>query len=58
MQTLKKIQARLLDHGNYADIARKVGCTRSYIQAIAAGSKINPSYQMLKRIAEALEVKE
>ena len=51
--TLEEIQESLRDK-NLSDIAKQVRVTRSYIHAIAKGKRINPSYEMIKRLSQVL----
>lgn len=53
MMTLEEIQEALAGK-NLSEIARKVGVTRSYIHALATGKRLNPSYEMVKKLSDAL----
>jgi transcriptional regulator with XRE-family HTH domain len=54
MLTIEDIQEKLRDR-NLAEVARAAGVTRSYISAIASGKRVNPSYEMLKKLSEVLQ---
>lgn len=54
MLTLEEIQARLASHPNLSELSRQVGLTRSYLSALALGKRLNPSYDTLKKLSEAL----
>lgn len=51
-QVIEKLQGM-----NYAQVAKDVGVTRSYICAIANKKRVNPSYEMIKRLSDYLEAK-
>lgn len=56
MLTLEKVQEKLNKPGvNHAEIARLAGLTRSYINALSKGVRLNPTYNTIKNIAFALE---
>lgn len=55
MKTLEEIQEQLLLM-NRAKVAEKAGLTRSYVNAIAKGDRLNPTYSTLKKINDAIEV--
>jgi len=52
---LDEIKRRLREHGNYADIARRVHMTRTYIKYIATGERANPTIHTLTKIMVALD---
>lgn len=54
MQTLDEIVKQLQDR-NHSEIARKAGLTRSYVNAIAKGKHLNPRYETLVKLNEALK---
>lgn len=54
MLTIEEIKQELQGK-NYSEIARKSNLTRSYISAIAAGKHMNPRYETIKKISEALK---
>lgn len=54
MLTIEEIREKLRDK-NHADIARDLKVTRSYVNAIANGVRVSPSYEMLKRLSDLLE---
>ena len=53
MLTLEEIQERLSDR-NLSEVARRIGVTGAYLSAIKRGVKVNPSYEMIKKLSEAL----
>lgn len=54
MITVEKL-AEMLKGKNHAEIAAKVGVTRSYINQIANGGRVNPSLQLANKILKAVE---
>ena len=56
MKTLQEIR-ELLAGKNLAKVGREVGLSRAYIQMIATGKRLNPSYSVVKRISDYLEDK-
>jgi predicted transcriptional regulator len=54
MLTIEQVSEKLKDK-NYSEVAKCVGVTRSYIQAIANGVKVNPSYGVVFKIWQCLE---
>lgn len=53
MLTLEEIVKRL-ETRNMSKIARDIGVTGAYLSAIKNGKKINPSYETIKKLSEAL----
>ena len=53
MLTLETI-IKELQGKNYAEIARLANLTRAYVSAIAAGKHLNPRYETIKKISDAL----
>lgn len=53
MHTLDEI-VKQLQGKNHSEIARKAGVTRAYVNAIANGKHLNPRYETIKKISEAL----
>lgn len=53
MLELNEIIKRLKDR-NLSEVGRRIGMTRSYLSAVAAG-KFKPSYDNLKKISDYLE---
>lgn len=49
-QTVKALKAT-----NKKKMARDIGVTQVYLQAISDGVRVNPSYVMLKKISDYLE---
>lgn len=54
MKTIEEIQESLTNM-NHAAVAKKTGLTRAYINAIAKGKRLNPTYITLKKINDAIE---
>jgi len=54
MKTLEEIQEQLQLMNN-ARIADKAGLTRAYVNALANGTRLNPTYNTLKKINDAIE---
>lgn len=54
MRTLDEIIEQLQGK-NHSEIARKAGVTRAYVNAIANGKHLNPRYETIKKLSEALE---
>lgn len=53
MMSIEEIIKRL-DGKNYSEIARKSRLTRSYVSAIASGKHLNPRYETVRKISEAI----
>lgn len=53
MMTIEEIR-EALQGKNYAEIARKTNLTRAYISAISNGKHLNPRYETIKKLSEAL----
>lgn len=53
MMTLEDIKKKL-EGKNYSEVARKAGITRAYVSAIMAGKHLNPRYETIKKLSEAL----
>lgn len=53
MMTLEEIKKRMQGK-NYSEIARRAGITRAYVSAIMAGKHLNPRYETIKKLNEAL----
>lgn len=53
MHTLDEI-VKQLQGKNHSEIARKAGVTRAYVNAIANRKHLNPRYETIKKISEAL----
>lgn len=53
MLTIEEIREKLKGE-NYSAVARKAKLTRAYVSAIAAGKHLNPRYETVKKISEAL----
>lgn len=54
MMTIEEVAEKLAEK-NRSEVARAVGATRSYINAIANGIRVNPSYEMIKKLSDYLE---
>lgn len=54
MLTIEQIRKKLQDE-NAAEIARIIGVTRAYVSAIKNGNRVNPSYEVIKRLSDLLE---
>lgn len=54
MLTLEQIKERLSDK-NLSEVARRIGVTGAYLSAIVRGSKVNPSYEIVKKLSDYLE---
>lgn len=54
MLTIEELSEKLKGR-NYSEVAKCVGVTRSYIRAIAVGVKVNPSYEVMKKIHDCLQ---
>ena len=55
MMTLEQIQENLKDK-NLTVVANSIGgVTSAYLSAIRNGTRINPSYEMLRKISNYLE---
>jgi predicted transcriptional regulator len=54
MKTLADIRQELQGR-NLAEVGRGVGLTRAYLWKIRAGEKVNPSYEVVKRLSDYLE---
>lgn len=54
MQSLEDI-VKKLQGSNHSEIARESGLTRAYVNAIAKGKHLNPRYETVKKLSEALE---
>lgn len=56
LMTMEQIREKLNDPDiNQADVARKVGCTRAYINFLKEGRRDNPSMRMVEKLSEALD---
>ena len=53
MKTLEQV-INELQNKNHAEVASKAGLTRSYVNAIAKGKHLNPRYETVKKISDAL----
>ena len=53
MHTLEEI-VKQLQGKNHSEIARRAGVTRAYVNAIAKGKHLNPRYETIKKLSEAL----
>jgi len=53
MMTLEQIRKKL-EGKNMSEIARRIGVTGAYLSAIKRGDKLNPSYEVIKKLSEAL----
>lgn len=40
---------------NHAEVARRAGVTRAYVNAIANGARLNPTYQTMCKIGAAAD---
>lgn len=56
MMSLEQIQEELKER-NMSEIAREVGVTGAYLSAIKRGVKVNPSYETVKKLSDALRSK-
>lgn len=54
MNTLEELREKLKGR-NYSEIAKKAGLTRSYVQALAVGKRLNPTLETINKINEALK---
>lgn len=54
MLSLDEIREKLKT-ANRAEVARAVGVTRSYISALANMERINPSYELIKKLSDYFE---
>lgn len=54
MMSLEQIQEKLKEK-NMSEIAREIGVTGAYLSAIKRGVKVNPSYETIKKLSEALK---
>ena len=54
MLSIEEIQELLKDR-NLSKVAESVGVTSSYLSAIRKGSKINPSYDVIKKLSDYLK---
>ena len=57
MKTLQEIR-ELLAGRNLAKVGRGVGLSRAYLQRIAAGKRVNPSYEVVKTLSDYLEAQQ
>lgn len=55
MLSIEEIKKRLEDK-NLSEVARRLGITPAYLSAIARGAKKNPSYQVMKKLSDYLEM--
>ena len=58
MLTLEALQEKLKAHPNLSEIANEIQVTRSYLSALANGVRVNPSYNMIKKLSDYFEEKE
>lgn len=56
MLTLEQIIESLKDR-NLQVVANEIGVTRSYLSAITKSTRINPSYEVIKKLSDYLEGK-
>ena len=54
MLTIEQIQIRLKDR-NLTEVGRAIGVTGAYLSAIRKGVKINPSYDVIKKLSDYLQ---
>jgi transcriptional regulator with XRE-family HTH domain len=54
MMTLEDIKKKL-EGKNYSEVARSAGLTRAYVSAIMAGKHLNPRYETIRKLSEALK---
>lgn len=54
MKPLEELTEELKNH-NLSEVARSIGVTRAYISALANGKRLNPTYEIIKKINEYLE---
>ena len=54
MMTLDQIREKLTDK-NLSEVARRIGVTGAYLSAIVRGVKVNPSYEIVKKLSDYLE---
>jgi len=54
MMSLEEIREQLHKR-NMSEVARNIGVTSAYLSAIKRGVKINPSYETIKKLSEALK---
>ncbi|MGB3724294.1 MAG: helix-turn-helix domain-containing protein [Glaciecola sp.] len=57
MKTLEEI-VKSLKGKNHADIARKAGMTRAYVNALSQGKHLNPRYETIRKLSEVLSNEE
>lgn len=53
MLTLEQIIEKL-NGKNFSEVAKRAGITRAYVSAIASGKHLNPRYDTIKKLSEAL----
>lgn len=57
MLTLEEIREKLEGYRNMQKLARDMGgVTGAYLNAIRIGTKINPSYNMVKKLSDYFKV--
>ena len=54
MMSLEEIREKL-NKRNMSEVAREIGVTSAYLSAIKRGVKVNPSYDTVKKLSEALK---
>ena len=54
MMSLEEIREQL-NKRNMSEVAREIGVTSAYLSAIKRGVKVNPSYDTVKKLSEALK---
>lgn len=52
--TINEIRKKLIGK-NYAEIARQIGVTRSYVQYLATNDNAKPGYDVLIKLSGALQ---
>lgn len=55
MVTIEELQQRLKSRNDLADVAKRAGLTRSYVYALANGTRLNPTYETMEKILKAME---
>lgn len=54
MMTIEQVQEKLKDR-NLTEVAKSIGVTSAYLSAIRKGVKVNPSYEVIKKLSDYLE---
>lgn len=54
MLTIEEIKEKLKDR-NLTEVAKNIGVTGAYLSAIRNGTKLNPSYEVVKKLSDYLE---